>query len=280
MIKPIFYTLLSLLLFQPVLSYAETLVLIHGYLSDSRSWHQNKVTQSLHNAGWRYAGNYRTTFRGISTPRTQGIKATKKAYYTVDLPADAAIESQSGVLGHYLQHLYKQRQEPLILVGHSAGGVVARSWLTKKNAKPTKALITIASPHLGTPLAGLASIASKTPLVEAGRMMGLKNFRKSKGVYIDLKQEQKGNYIHWLNHQRHPAISYVSIIRSNKRGLNKFDFVVPVNSQNMNNISAMRGQSATLLTDGDHFLTHNDGVYINDLVNKINKKNESGEKIR
>lgn len=272
MSKPIFYTLLSLLFVQPSFSYGETLVLIHGYLSDSRSWHQNKVTQSLHNAGWRYAGNYRTTLRGISTPQTKGIKATKKAYYTVDLPADAAIEFQVGVLGHYLQHLYAQRQEPLILVGHSAGGVIARSWLTKQNAKPTKALITIASPHLGTPLAGLASIASKTPLVEAGRMMGLKNFRKSKGVYADLKQEQPGNYIHSLNRQQHPPISYVSIIRNNKKGLNKFDFVVPVDSQNMNNISALEGKSATLLTDGDHFLTYDDGVYINDLVDKINKK--------
>ena len=243
MSKPIFYTLLSLLFVQPSFSYGETLVLIHGYLSDSRSWHQNKVTQSLHNAGWRYAGNYRTTSRGISTPQTQGIKATKKAYYTVDLPADAAIESQAGVLGHYLQHLYALRQEPLVLVGHSAGGVIARSWLTKQNAKPTKALITIASPHLGTPLAGLASIASKTPLVEAGRMMGLKNFRKSKGVYADLKQEQPGNYIYSLNRQQHPPISYVSIIRNNKKGFNKFDFVVPVDSQNMNNISATGGDS-------------------------------------
>lgn len=278
MSKLIFYTLLSLLLFQPVLSHAETLVLIHGYLSDSRSWHQNKVTQSLHRAGWRYAGNYRSTLRGISTPQTQGIKATKKGYYTVDLPADANIEFQAGVLDHYLQHLYAQRQEPLILVGHSAGGVVARSWLIKQNVKMTKALITIASPHLGTPLAGIASIASKTPLVEASRMMGLKNFRKSKGVYVDLKQEKQGNYIHWLNHQRHPVISYISIIRNNKKGLNKFDFVVPVDSQNMNNISAMRGQSATLLTDGDHFLTHNDGNYINGLVNKINNKTKPRER--
>ena len=274
MSKPIFYTLLLLLLFQPVLSHAETLVLIHGYLSDSRSWHQNNVTRSLHSAGWRYAGNYRSTIRGISTPQTQGIKATKKAYYTVDLPADANIEFQAGVLDHYLQHLYAQRQEPMILVGHSAGGVVARSWLIKTNAKPTKALITIASPHLGTPLAGLASIATKTPLIEAGRMVGLKNFRKSKGVYADLKQERKGNFIYWLNHQRHPPISYVSIIRSNEKGLNKFDFVVPVASQNMNNVSALRGQSAMLLTDGDHFLTHNDGKNINYLVNKINTDNE------
>lgn len=250
---------------------ADTLVLIHGYLSNSHIWHESKVIQPLKKSGWSYGGNYISTPHGIFTPQTQAIKATLKTYYTVDLPADAPIEYQATVLGYYLQHLYTQRQEPLILVGHSAGGVVARAWLTMPVVKPTKALITIASPHLGTPFAQLASWGSKTPINEAGRVMGLKNFRQSKAVFSDLKEEksESGNYLYWLNHQPHPAIHYVSVMRKNKVSLKKFDYIVPKKSQNMNNIWALKGQSAILLTTGDHFLTGRDGVYINRLIEQM-----------
>ncbi len=253
-------------------SFAETLVLIHGYLSDSSSWHKNKTTYPLQRAGWVYAGNYSTAKSAqliITTPPLQTLKKKGKVFVTVDLPADAPIELQAGLLGLYLNHLYKQRQEALILVGHSAGGVVSRAWLTLPTHQPTKALITIASPHLGTPLAQLAALGATTPLNEMGRVMGMKNFRKSKAIFSDLKEESHGNYLYWLNRQKHPAIQYLSIIRNNQAGFNAFDYVVPKKSQNMNNVWALRGHSAVLLTGGDHFLSERDGAYIRDMIEQL-----------
>ncbi|MEE9302440.1 MAG: alpha/beta fold hydrolase [Thiotrichaceae bacterium] len=276
------YSFIFLFVFIQPFSYAATVVLIHGYLSDSSDWKTSKVTQPLKQAGWVYGGNYtnaRTTQFGVITPPLASLKAKGKKYFTVDLPADAAIEVQARVLGFYLQHLYDQRKEPLVLVGHSAGGIVARAWLTMLNSAPnsadtpsiaTKALVTIASPHLGTPLASLASFGSKTPLNEAARMFGIKNFRRSQAIFADLEEEKPGNYLYWLNHLQHPSIRYISVIRRNKKGLlKKFDYVVPRKSQDMNNISAISGQSAVYLTVGDHFLNESDGSYIRDLLSKI-----------
>ncbi len=272
MLKILLKAQLILLLLAPGSVFAETLVLIHGYLSDSSSWFENKTTLPLQRTGWRYGGNYSVINRGqfiISTPALQTLRTKGNFFFTVDLPADAPVEFQAGLLGLYLNHLYEQRHEPLILVGHSAGGVVARAWLTKPAAKPTRALITIASPHLGTPLVKLATLASATPVNEMGRMMGLKNFRKSRELFADLKEEKRGNYLYWLNHLPHPQITYISIIRSSKAGFNKFDYVVPKKNQDMNNVWALRGRSAVLFTAGDHFLSHRDGVYIREMISKL-----------
>ena len=271
--KRIYQIFLSLSFFFTALAHAETVVLIHGYLSNSGDWEANQVTKPLLLAGWQYGGNYtntRTAEFGVSPPPQSSLKAPGKHFFTVDLPADASIEIQSRILGFYLQHLYSQRQEPLVLVGHSAGGVVARAWLIKSRDIPVKALITIASPHLGTPLASLAELGIKTPLNEAARMLGIKNFRKSRAIFSDLKEEKPGNFLYWLNHQPHPTINYISIIRRNKaEPLEKFDYVVPRKSQNMNNIWAIKGLSAVLLTTGDHFLDGNDGIYLKDLFTLI-----------
>ena len=263
---------LLFILFLTPLCHAETVVLIHGYLSSSSDWKENQVTRPLEAAGWRYGGNYtntRTAQFGVITPAISDLTAKGKRFYTVDLPADASIQTQAQVLSYYLQHLYNQRKEPLVLVGHSAGGVVARAWLVSPQAVPTKALITIASPHLGTPLASWAALGIKTPLNEMSRMLGIKNFRKSAAIFQDLKKEKPNNYLYQLNHSSHPAIHYISVIRRNKTGFNKFDYVVPRKSQDMNYIYAIRGQSDVLLTEGDHYLSSRDGEYIRDLLKLI-----------
>jgi len=274
----------SLLLFMTFLlsplSHAETVVLIHGYLSNSSDWKKSQVTEPLQRAGWRYGGNYTNTRMvefGVITPAINDLTAKGKIFFTVDLPIDASIAIQAQVLDFYLQHLYNQRKEPVTLVGHSAGGIVARAWLTTPRVTPQsaaqrvpiKALITIASPHLGTPLASWASLGIKTPLNEVSRFLGIKNFRKSSAVFEDLKKEKQGNYLYWLNRQKHPSIHYISVIRRSKTGFNKFDYVVPKKSQNMNNISTIHGKSAVLLTQGDHYLSSKDGDYIRDLLTRI-----------
>lgn len=182
--------LLFMLIFSP-LSKAETVVLVHGYLSDSQAWLKNKITLPLLQDGWIYGGNYILTPSGFSTPSTQNLTKKGKVFFTVDLPADAPIEFQAGLLGQYLQNLYSARNEAVVLVGHSAGGEVARAWLTKETPVLSKALITIASPHLGTPLAEIGNLTTKTPLTNAIRIPGFKNIRESEAVSTTLKRKRR-----------------------------------------------------------------------------------------
>jgi len=261
---------LVFLVFLPTLAKAETMVLIHGYFSDSIGWEESHVMQPLITDNWRYGGNYRAYAQAVLTPSTSGLRTQGKIFYTVDLPYDATIELQAMVLGTYLHHLYSQRKEPIILVGHSAGGVVARAYITMQNSKPVKALVTIATPHLGTPVAELSEVASKTPLNMMPRMLGIKNFKHSLAVFSDLREEapEAGNYMYWLNHRAHPSIQYFSIVRNNK-SLRKLDLIVPPFSQNMNNVSALRGRSAVISSTGTHTLKKQDGVTLKKILQTL-----------
>lgn len=260
---------LFLLLIQ--VSKAETLVLIHGYLSSSERWSKEQATVPLYQAGWQYGGNYTGSSKKLWAPKVERLLVKGKVFVTVDLPSEAPIAYQMRILDQYLQHLYALRKEPLILVGHSAGGVVARAWLTLSSAKPVSTLITIASPHMGTPLAGVASFGVKTPINEAMRMVGLKNMRHSKGLFQDLKPPKPGNFLYWLNRQPYPEINYVSIIRKNSLGFHQFDILVPRESQNMNNVVSLRGRSAVLLSAGPHGVSKGDGYNILLVLAKINQ---------
>lgn len=252
---------------------AETMVLIHGYLGDNTSWRKDALPQSLLKTGWIDGGNYSLLRQGVLTPSAQNLHHKGRVFYTVDLPYDAAIEQQVMVLGTYLYHLYLQRKEPMILVGHSVGGIVARAYITMKNTEPVKALISIATPHLGTPVAKLSKIVAKTPLNIASRMIGAKNLKQSLPLFFDIREEsqEKGGYLYWLNHHHHPAIRYFSIVRDNK-SLRKFDFIVPPFSQDMNNVWALKGQSMVIVSKGNHFLNQRDMKAIARITQKLTTK--------
>jgi pimeloyl-ACP methyl ester carboxylesterase len=160
------------------------------------------------------------------------------------------------------------RNEPLILVGHSIGGLVARVYLVHVKDAPVKALITIASPHLGTPLAGVGQLVSKTPLNGVRKFLGGEDMKKSRQLFMDINKEEPGSYLFWLNRQTHPDIQYISVVRKNAK-LRNIDFVVPPRSQNMNAVWALQGRSAVLTSDVRHFLSVKDGIYVRDLLNKI-----------
>lgn len=249
---------------------AETMVFIHGYLSDGASWREPAVQQPLLDAGWLDGGNYAFFSQGVLTPSSKRLNDKDRVFYTVDLPYEAAIQQQAMVLSAYLQHVYAQRKEPMILVGHSVGGIVARAYITMNNTQAVKALISIATPHLGTPVAKLSKIAAKTPINIAIRIISAKNLKHSLPLFSDIREEsqKRGGYLYWLNHQQHPRIYYFSIVRHNK-SLRKFDFVVPPFSQNMNNVSALRGQSVVIGSKGTHFLNKQDMHKIVDITQKL-----------
>lgn len=259
---------LSGLLF-PVQLQAKTLVLVHGFLSGDGYWRTSGFTKPLELAGWKDAGSYNFDQMGMLTPRN--IKLKEDIFITVNLPSEANLQTQETILQQYLQHLYLIRKEPVTLVGHSAGGVVARLSIINKKHIPVNGLVTIAAPHLGTPTANAAYLAGNSPLGMMASMMGERVLQDGRGLFFDLKEERPSNFLYWMNHQPHPNIHYASIIRKNGAVSTpgKYDYVVPAQSQNMNNVWALRNRSGVAFSKDSHSLSGKDGLIVVEILKHI-----------
>lgn len=256
-----FVTCLSLLilnLLSPCVK-AETLVLIPGFQEQGMAWRFQHVTSALESAGWIDGGNLVLTPSGIVN-NTVLAKRPKKLLYTLELPNQLSITQQALALDHYLKAIAAQRKEPLSLVGHSAGGLVGRYWLVSLHSVPVHTLITIATPHLGTPWADFSEVAINTPLAELASHLGF-DLANSRQLYSELREEHPGNFLYWLNHQPHPAIRYVAIVRNSQRP-DSMDVVVPPQNQAMTKVLALQGRTETVLSEGQHFINANDGYRI------------------
>lgn len=255
-------SLFLLLMFLTGATHAGTVVLIHGFQGKGLDWRSQGVTPALQATGWHDAGHYAVGRHGVQLWANQQLTdRDSHVFFTVDLPSSAAIGTQAQVLDGYLHAIYRMRQEPLMLVGHSAGGIVARYWLVTRNAVPVNTLMTIATPHLGTPLADVADLLNGTPLAGMVNRAGISTLKKARHLARDLREEAPGTFLYWLNHQHHPVIRYVSVIRDSPHPDN-VDFVVPPHRQDMNNVFALRGQTFSVRSGGDHFLGAEDGYRI------------------
>jgi pimeloyl-ACP methyl ester carboxylesterase len=192
-------------------------------------------------------------------------------FFSVELPSQATLQNQESLLAQYLYHLYSQRQEPITLIGHSAGGIVSRLHTLNPTRQPINGLITIASPHLGTPAANIAHLAGNSPFGMMASMMGGEELQNSRGLFSDLKEEKPTNFLFLMNRQPHPNLHYASIIRINKTlaSPDNFDFIVPPSSQNMNNIWALRNRSGVAKTTDSHSLSSKDGFVTLDILKFI-----------
>jgi len=269
----IIISLALILLFTLSSAQARTIVLVHGFMADDMSWRSSGFTQPLIRAGWTDGGGYGYGPQGMLFPR--GLMASGDVFYTVNLPSKANLQIQESYFMQYLSHLYSYRLEPITLVGHSAGGLVARLYvLDPQRQQSINSLVTIASPHLGTPAANVAHIAGNSPIGMMASMAGLGELQDSRGLFSDLKEESSYNFLFWMNHQYHPNIHYASIIRKNdsitKPG--KFDFVVPPFSQDMNNIWALKDRSGVALSTDNHSLNGKDGLILLEILKHIPKK--------
>jgi pimeloyl-ACP methyl ester carboxylesterase len=192
--------------------------------------------------------------------------------YSADLPADAPLLVQADYLRSEL-HALRQRHpnETLILVGHSAGGVVARLALMGGNPYRVDSLITIAAPHLGTGRAaqGLDIVDSKPFFCPGPGIDFLKTLvggrqyeylKYSRGALIDLLPAESGNILFWLNNQPHPNIGYYAVVRQTPYALG--DEVVPAYSQDLNNVPSLRGRAHVLYTPSGHTLNPRDGILL------------------
>ncbi len=118
----------------------ETVVLlVHGLLSNSGVWwlFSHRVKASL-------AGQYKNL-----------------SIDSVDLRAPfASLDSYVKVLDRRVNIIRQNENVEIILVGHSMGGLVCRSWLSTNNRTDVKQLITIGTPHQGSQCATPFSAAN------------------------------------------------------------------------------------------------------------------------
>jgi pimeloyl-ACP methyl ester carboxylesterase len=242
---------------------AEVVVLVQGYLAKGKDWRESDVTGVLSRSGWEDAGHLQLRDR-------KRLPAGAPRFYTLELTTDARIGRQVEELLIHLQRIRRGSSESLILIGHSAGGVVARMAMVRRPDLDVAALITVASPHRGTENAILGLAAGQSPLGWFSQLLGREKdlLGRSQGLYFDLAPEQPGNLLFWLNHQPHPPARYISVVRDGR--LSWFgDLVVPEWSQDMNQVYALRGRARSIASDGNHGLTEEDGRILVHLLNRL-----------
>ncbi|MCW8930214.1 MAG: alpha/beta hydrolase [Gammaproteobacteria bacterium] len=258
--------LFSLLI--PTLSLADIAVLVHGYHGSGNSWRHNGITTILATRGWNDAGTY--TLQGNMVFFGHPLSATGKHLVTVELPSEAPVNIQSDILKQYLDDISKHfPQQKIHLVAHSAGGIVARLTLVNNAAQTDKynvlQLITIATPHLGSPIADMAGKASDTPIGFFAPILGSGEINRAERLYKQLGNEDKNRFLFWLNRQTHPSMLYTSIIRADGSIISG-DWLVPPRSQNMAFVPAIGRNARIVLTPGEHHLKYADGFIIADLL--------------
>lgn len=237
---------------------ADVALLVHGYLGDRDSWQEAGIPAALQQAGWTHGGQV------VATPQGARIRPFTRepqpdSFFAVELPAEAPLMVQARALAGVVEALREHfPDEEIILVGHSAGGVVTRLYAVTHPDAPLAGLVTIASPHLGTDSAGLGLMAGQSPLGMMAPFMGLGSLNRSQGLFADLRPARQGTLLHWLNHQPHPDMPYVSVVRRDGGTLDG-DLVVPEASQHLANVPALQGRARSVPSDGGHLLTPADG---------------------
>lgn len=250
--------------------WAERLVLVQGYLGDDDSWDAYGVTPVLERAGWADGGQLFFAPGGVGI--REGDRGATKRYYTISLPTEAPLLIQARYLGAYLDFLEaRYGPAPVILAGHSAGGLVARLYMVNHPQAGVDALITIASPNLGTDRAELGALVGQTPLAWVAPLLGGATLNRSQALYRDLAREQSGNLLFWLNRQPHPAARYISVVRSAEGALSFGDLVVPAWSQDLNQVYALRGRAIRIESPGGHFLSPEDGELLVRILNWLQR---------
>ncbi len=245
---------------------ADVAVLVHGYLSSAHSWDSSGVNAVLAANGWQPLAAVLPPAAVPAVP-----VAAANTVYTVTLPSIAPLLVQADLLGYALRGVEARHpNEPITLVGHSAGGVVARLALVRGGTGQVTRLITIAAPHVGTGRA----LEALDVTHDSGPIGWLKDFfggnlyhtvKASAPLLVDLAPPVPGSLLYWLNAQPHPDIDYVSVIRTTPDGF-AGDLVVPGFSQDMNQVPALRGRSRVIAAPSQHELLPGDGMLIAQLL--------------
>lgn len=247
---------------------ADVAVLVHGYLGNAGSWEFSGVNAVLARNGWMPGGVILPGPAGPLLP-PPSPNSSRKAY-CVELPSTAPLMVQADMLSAALRVVRERHgKEAITLVGHSAGGVVARMALVRGGSAGVTRLITIAAPHLGTvrALQALDATHEGGPVGFVKDVFGGSEYRAVKHswpVLLDLSPAVPGSVLFWLNAQPHPNIKYVSIVRADPFGLG--DMLVPGASQDLNSVPQLAGKASTYVVPEGHALSAADGTMLASLM--------------
>jgi pimeloyl-ACP methyl ester carboxylesterase len=266
----LFYLAAALALGLPAVARPDVAVLVPGYLSGPRDWRASGVSDALEASGWRDGGDLQAGPRGVARPTP--LAGWPRTFYTVAMPSEAPLLAQARALATYLDRVRTWHPgEGLILVGHSAGGVVARLYMVQNPDAGVVALVTIASPHLGTDRAGLGALAGQTPLAWFAPLFGAETLNRSQGLYRDLLPENPQGVLFWLNRQPHPPAEYACIVRTDDGLTGLGDLVVPDWSQDLNNVIALRGRARRVPVADGHGLGAADGRVLVEILEALRR---------
>lgn len=237
---------------------SETMLLVQGYLASPANWRASGVAGALVTAGWQDAGHLSLGPAGvIAPPSPEGARR----FYTLDLPTEAPVGEQARLVSAYV-HAIAARDpgEKIVLVGHSAGGVAARMAMVVGRDPAVSALITIATPNLGSGLADAASAVSRSPVAWVAPLAGAGALNRSRLLYRDLGEESPWNLLGWLNRQPHPDARYVSVVRAGG------DRVSEAWRQDLRLVPALGARAQAVVTPAAHGLVPADGRLVADLA--------------
>lgn len=258
----------TLMTLAPSAVFADTLLLVPGYLGSAHSWRVNNITYGLSRAGWLDAGHLSLGPRGTFVPprKVEG----KRRSYTIDIPTEAPLVVQADLIARYVALVQKRhRGERVILVGHSAGGVASRLAMVRYPNLKVYGLLTIASPHLGSGMADLGRSVSNSPLSWFAPFMGANTINRSRALYHDLGREGPHNLLGWLNRANHPKAHYISVIRTKDGNVTSGDSMTVGWRQNMNFVPALRGRAQTFVSLGNHGLRPADSILIAQILERL-----------
>lgn len=207
------------------------ILLLHGLGQKADVWEGEASAYYARDLGLSFGGTLQPKGSTLNPPQAGGADAD---YYVVQFsnPVDSvgawATELEQ-CINYVRQHTGADR---VIVIGYSMGGLAARTYLTRKlNNHNVKRLITIGTPHLGSPFARIWTWKSKivegasssNPLLSVPAKAALKAIQGAEGdvpfdapAVRDLRRPQDGGeFLRRLGKLAHPLdVEYVSVIGS------------------------------------------------------------------
>jgi len=174
---------------------AEVLVLVPGLQGKASSWYESGAAKVLESYGWQRGGDLDLRY-GRVVIRASKKRRSPRMLYTVATPSDESLLKQAAVLKVFMDELFARHpDEGFILAGFSVGGLAARMYMVQEGKTRVRTLITIASPHLGTELAELASEIWQSPLGMFEPFLKGVISPGSRVLYAELGRERPGSLL-------------------------------------------------------------------------------------
>ena len=252
---------------------ADVMLLIHGYQGTVFSWENSAVSNVLHQFGWKRGAVLLGAPMGL-IPIPLEWQDEENKTVNLQLNSEMPLMMQANVVTAALRWINDRYPgDEIIIVGHSLGGVVARLAMVRHGAPNVKALVSIASPHLGTELAyrGLDELDDPFPINKIKEYFGGERYdmlQRSRGLLHDIVPAIPGRLLYWLNTRRHPDIRYFSVVRSTVTGA-LGDPIVSGFSQDMANVPAIGKRSTRLIQGFTHWLNILDGYALINITEQL-----------